>query len=294
MPKASAHDIISRQWQLLRRLPRRRPGVTAAELQSHLETEGFSVTKRTIERDLLELERHFQLDCDNRSKPHHWRWRDGAVTELGGLDISDALSLALAEQAIRPLLPASLLRALEPRFALARSKLAGLEKHSFARWLDKVRSVPAALNFQAPRIPDAVLRTVHEALLEETCLEIAYANPGDRKAKTLPLHPLGLVQRGPVAYLVTSAHDYDDPRLYALHRMSRARRLDTPRRVPPGFTLDACLAAGHLDFAPGEPIILTRNPKWIAAIWRNLLVICSFVHPLNALFSAPRDSRTTI
>ena len=33
---------------------------------------------------------------------------------------------------------------------------------------------------------------------------------------------------------------------------------------------------------------LTRKAKLIAAIWRNLLGICSFVHPLDALSSAPR------
>jgi hypothetical protein len=32
----------------------------------------------------------------------------------------------------------------------------------------------------------------------------------------------------------------------------------------------------------------------VAAIWRNLLGICAFAQPLNALFSAPGDSLTTI
>ncbi len=256
MPKASAREIVARQWEILKSLPSRSPGRTCAEIREHLALAGHEVGKRTVERDMVALSGTFSLVCDDALPAPRWRWRDGQKLETGGLTVADALSLALAEQTIRPLLPTNLLRAVEPRFALARTKLAELGQQAHARWLDTVRSVPASLTFAPPRVPAAVITVVHEALFHETCLEVDYSNPSARRAKTQLLHPLGLVQRGPVTYLVASAYDYDEPLLYALHRISRATRLPDPRRVPPGFSLDAFLAAGNLDFAPGAPVRL--------------------------------------
>lgn len=256
MPKASAREIVSRQWEILKSLPSRTPGLSCAEIREHLALAGHEVGKRTVERDMVALSGTFAIVCDDALPAPRWRWRDGQKSETGGLTVADALSLALAEQSIRPLLPRNLLRAIEPRFNLARSKLAELGQQSHARWLDKVRSVPASLAFEPPRVPESVISAVHEALFHETCLEIDYSTPSARKAKTQLLHPLGWVQRGAVAYLVASAYDFDEPLLYALHRISRAKRLEDPRRVPSGFTLDAFLASGHLDFAPGGPIRL--------------------------------------
>lgn len=54
MPKAPQHQALARQWQVLRLLPTRPPGITSRELVARLEREGFSVTKRTVERDLAE------------------------------------------------------------------------------------------------------------------------------------------------------------------------------------------------------------------------------------------------
>lgn len=259
MPKSAAHDTISRQWELLKLLPRRPPGLTCAELCSRLADNGYRVTKRTVERDLPELVARFAVTC-NEAYPRRWHWLEGASTDLVGPDLPEALGLVLAEQTVRPLLPAAVLAALQPRFDLARAKLASLDHNALARWTEKVRSVPAALQLLPPSgsgdLRAAVLADVQQALLDETLLEVDYASPAASIKRALPLHPLGLVQRGPVAYLVASAYDYDEPRLYALHRMSRVRRLAEPRRAPAGFTLDGYLAAGHLDFDPGEEIRL--------------------------------------
>lgn len=253
MPKASAAQTTSRHWQILQRLPTRAPGLTVTELADHLRHEhGFDLTKRTIERDLVELATLFPLTTHDETKPYRWRWREGSKLELAGLDLADALSLVLAEQMITPLLPASLLQALAPRFALARSKLAALGTHRFTRWSEKVRHVPAALNLQPPRIVPEVLAQVQEALLHETCVTITYLAPTAAKTQELTLHPLSLIQRGPVLYLAATAFDYEDVRLYALHRMTRPRLLEKPRRIPTGFSIDAYIDSGALDFGAGK------------------------------------------
>lgn len=257
MPKVSAKLTLSRQWQTLRRIPQRPPGVTAGELADYLRHDcGFSLTKRTVERDLVELATLFPLTTVNEEKPFRWRWAEGAKFDVSGLDLPDALALALAEQIVSPLLPGPLLHALSPRFALARTKLASLDENKLARWREKVRHVPAALEFQAPQIPPQVLAAVQTALLEDRQIEVLYRGPSDRRSKDLVLHPLVFIQRGPVPYLVATAFDYPDPRLYTLHRMTTARASDLPRTVPPNFSADSYLRSGALGFGGGGTIAL--------------------------------------
>jgi predicted DNA-binding transcriptional regulator YafY len=268
MPKAAAKLTISRYWQILLRLPSRAPGLTAAELADYLRHDcGFTLTKRTVERDLVELSTLFPLTSQADTKPFRWRWIEGKKLDVAGLDLADALSLVLAEQAITPLLPAALLQALAPRFALAREKLAALGTHPFSRWTEKVRSVPAALNLQPPRILPEVLATVQEALLRERRFTVAYTAPQAARAKEITLNPLSFIQRGPVPYLVATAFGYDDIRLYALHRMTRPHLLTAARHVPPGYTTDCYLRSGALDFDPGVPIKLRARVSNELAIY---------------------------
>ncbi|MGV8918459.1 MAG: helix-turn-helix transcriptional regulator [Pseudomonas sp.] len=219
MPSAKTRSTVSRQWELLRQLPTRGPGITSAELVLKLQDEGFPVSKRTIERDLNELSTQFALQCNDKGMPYGWHWAPGASVELPGISLSEALSLALVEDAIRPLLPASMLSALEARFCYARKKLEGLASDNHAaRWLDKVASVKPALTMQAPEVPENILETLQKALLEESQLKCQYYSAHFDKTSELILNPLALVQRGLVTYLIATAVPYTDVRQFAVHR----------------------------------------------------------------------------
>ncbi|WP_424946264.1 helix-turn-helix transcriptional regulator [Candidatus Spongiihabitans sp.] len=61
-------------------------------------------------------------------------------------------------------------------------------------------------------------------------------------AKHHVLNPLGIVVRGATVYLVATSWDYNDPRHYALHRMSNAALLDKRAKSIAGFDL-----ARHVD-----------------------------------------------
>lgn len=52
MPSAKTHTALSRQWELLQQLPKRAPGITVSELLTRLTTAGYSISRRSIERDL--------------------------------------------------------------------------------------------------------------------------------------------------------------------------------------------------------------------------------------------------
>lgn len=290
MPKANANQTLARQWELLKLLPSRPPGITATDLTSRLAELGYATSKRTVERDLNDLIRLFGFACNDKGHPYGWHWMPGQSLDLPGLSLIDALSLRVVEDALRPLLPAALLQAIEPRLQQARAMLAALAPNNpQARWADKVRTVPATLPLLPPQLTEGVLDQVQEALLREVTMTVQYVRAGGSEPKPLTLHPLALVQRGPVSYLVASAFDYPDVRLYALHRLRQVVVLDAPVRPPPGFDLDAYMASGALQFGSGKLLKLRlRLTESLAALLRET--------PLSSdqTLSAPRGGVCTL
>lgn len=271
MPSAKVHHSLARQWELLRRLPSRSPGKTAKELVAELQEAGFDVTKRTVERDLADLYDAFDLACNNRGTPYGWHWIPGASPEMPGLTLDEALSLRLLEKYLQPLLPASVLSVLAPRFKSAATKLDSLaEENAVARWTDKVRAVPPSLPFLPPKMASGVLETVQEAVLLEKQIEVEYQHFHATEAKAQRLHPLAIVQRGPVTYLVATAFDYNDARLYAVHRIAAAKLLEEPAKRSGDFDLDTYIADGALQFGGGETIVLkARISEGLAWVLRE-------------------------
>jgi len=261
MPDKPKYDAIARQWQLLKLLPgatdRSSQPKTALELQQLLAAEDTRTTsKRTIERDLNQLSHLFAITA-NDAHPRGWYWMSGRGLDLPSLDLGDALALSLLEQFLRPLLPASMLAALEPRFHLAKSKLKVLSsQRAAARWLDKVKIVSPTLNLLPPKIRPGVLAVVQQALFTDQQLDLDYHSVDRPAARAMRVHPLGLVQRGPGSYLVASVFDYADPRLFALHRIRSASPVDLPIKPHNDFSLEAYIASGALEFGDGEAIKL--------------------------------------
>ena len=142
---------IARQWEVLKLLPSRAPGHTVKEITQRLESEGFSISKRSVERDLVELSRIFPIVCNDKSKPYGWYWSKDAIVDLPGLSLAESLSLTLIEGTVKSLLPPSVLEAITPRFQQAHAHLEALEKeHKLATWRDKVAVVTQLMPQQSP------------------------------------------------------------------------------------------------------------------------------------------------
>lgn len=257
LPSATTRATLSRQWELLRQLPSRSPGITSAELVLRLKDAGFSISKRSIERDLNELSLIFPLERNDRSIPYGWYWAANAYVDLRGLSVGEALSLALVEDAVRPLLPGSMLKGLDARFSHARQKLEHLSsENKAARWLDKVASVRPDMNMQAPEVSDAILETVQKALLEEYQLQCQYYSAHTDRTVELTLNPLALIQRGQVAYLIATAQPFTDTRQFAVHRFRQLSMLDSPAQGLDAFDLQSYLRSDALQFGSAEKIEL--------------------------------------
>ena len=257
--KVAKTHTLPRQWKLLQLLPSQGPGRTVATLTELLSDAGYRVTARTVERDLPNLQRIFPLEClkgEDRTDPYRWRWEKGQVMELGGLSLGEALSLKLVEGTLAHLLPADLLQSLKPRFALATRVLAEVQpRNHAARWPNKVRAIPRTLESEPPRVNPDILASVQVALLADEQLEIVYQSLADEAPRARTVHPRALLHKGQVTYLVATRDDNDDPRLYAIHRMTAAHTTGRRVRSVP-FNLDDYVASEAHEAGPGTPITL--------------------------------------
>lgn len=257
MPAEENKNTLARQWEMLKMLPSRRPGITARELSERLQSEGFNVSKRTVERDLQSLSATFPLSCNDQSTPFGWYFAPGCHLDLPGLTLSEALTLKLVEQYLTPLLPGTMMATLGAHFEQAARKLDDMaDSNPAARWTEKIRSVLPSQPLLSPTVDADILKGLQEALLRERQVEVHYRKPGARENAVYALNPLALLQRGPVTYLVATAFTYSDVRLYALHRMHALTGLDSAALRPDGFDLDAYIRQGGANFGGGTEIEL--------------------------------------
>lgn len=243
---------------MLRLLPSHAPGVTASDLTRQLADSGYQVTKRTVERDLQELSRQFGICCNDKSIPWGWYLLSSARTELGSIDLCEAVSLTLAESVLRQMLPPSMLSTFEPKFELARKKLSAIEKLPLAQWSKKVRYVPDTLPLRPAKIDPQVLNAVQSALVTGKQLLVCY-EPFRSKPKDLRLQPTAIIQRGPTTYLIATVFDYSEIRRFPLHRIKTAGILEEAINHSAEHSIDDLIASGLMEFGDAKPIKLEAH-----------------------------------
>jgi predicted DNA-binding transcriptional regulator YafY len=229
---------------------------TLEEIRSELARDGYPVDVNTIRRNLEMLSGLFPLVCDNSVKPHKWYWMPGAKGPLDAMSLSEAMSLALLEDLLGPLLPVEMTSSLEERFEQARDKLRELKRNQNIQWRDLVRYVPPGLPFPPPALAGGVLEAVQDALLRKRKLRVAYRGVGKPQPGERILDPLAFIQLGERSYLVAGEAESPDPKTFALHRIEEAEALDEQIHGWDGFALDEYLQNGNAQFGAGGMITL--------------------------------------
>src|SRR3546814_3707096 len=77
-----------------------------------------------------------------------------------------------------------------------------------------------------PTVDNDVLVAVHEAVYMDRQLQLEYLARKRDETRHYTVHPLGLIQRGPVTYLVARFSETPKITLLAVHRIRKATRLD--------------------------------------------------------------------
>ena len=146
---------------------------------------------------------HFEIERDERSRPFGYRWKERAQgLSLPGLNERESLLLALAEEHLRNLMPASITKSMEAFFSQAQSNLDPLTKARREReWLTKVRVVSTTQPLLPPNVQPGVFEQVSNALYANQWLMVTYSNASGKRIKA-EVMPLGLAQQGPRLYVI--------------------------------------------------------------------------------------------
>lgn len=243
--------------ELLRRIPRGRK-VTASELHRQLTDAGIDRDLRTIQRQLEMLSEHFEIERDDRSKPYGYRWLEQAkALAVPNLTPQESLLLQLAEEHLKNLLPARLMKSMEGFFSQAKRNLGPDSSARLEReWPGKVRVVATSQPLLPPKVAPSVFEVVSEALYSNRWLLLDYRNSTGKRNK-VEVMPLGLVQQGPRLYLVCRYRGYENERNLALHRILSAEISTLTFERPKEFDLKRYDDDGRFGFGDGEKVRLT-------------------------------------
>ncbi|MDD2721941.1 MAG: WYL domain-containing protein [Gallionella sp.] len=260
MPRRSdTKETVLLALELMRRIPRKRT-ITAKELHEQLADSEHGRDLRTIQRQLEMLSEHFEIERDDRRKPYGYRWKECAQgMALPMLSEQESLLLTLAEQQIKSLLPASLMKTLDGFFLQARRNLEPYHQEKGKRereWLKKIRVVSTSQPLLPPKIKPGVFEQVSNALYANQWLALDYENASGKRTKANVM-PLGLAQQGPRLFLVCRFEGYDNERSLALHRIHAAKASTLTFDRPKDFDLEQYDNDGRFGFGEGKKIRLT-------------------------------------
>ena len=250
--------------EILRRIPRNQK-ITVSELHEQLIQAGYDRSRRSIERNLNELCNQYGIECDDRSKPYGYRWKNGAKgSMLPILSQQESLLLALAEEYLRNILPKSLMKSMDSLFKQAQYDLNTNEESTKNReWLDKVRVIRETIPLIAAPIDQDVFEAVSDALYNNKILNLEYENAKGKISKS-DVMPLGLAQQAPNLYLVCRFDGFTEERTLALHRIHTAKVSNLGFDRPPEFDLEKYDADGRFGFGNGKRIKLTFQMTKVA------------------------------
>lgn len=241
---SQAKDTLLRLFALLRLIPTEPQRIATPTLLEKLRDRGFSVTLRSVQRDLNRLSTPFSLQCDESEIPFRWSFTKDAPLKLEDMDASTALALYLSESHLTSLLPQTVLDQLGPQFRRARNFLGDLGHNGLADWARRVRAIPNGKTLLPAAIDPEVWGQVSAVLLERKQLQVTYQSRSKGELKQFRLHPAGLVSRHAISYLLASVDGYGDLRQFALHRIQQIQVLDEPSVLHASFDVDDYIDSG--------------------------------------------------
>lgn len=249
-----------RRFAMLQAIPWEPQSISTSEMHRKLESAGYTVEPRTVQRDLSDYSTQFHYGSESRGNALYWFWpRHCQTLSIRAINPETALILSMAERHLNSLLPRSALELLMPYFEQSRQTLVAQDPRRFGTWKNKVRVAPRGPLFTPPKVVADAQSAIFDALLADRQINARYRGRGQSVVKETVLHPLGLVSREGVIYLVATAWNYDDPYQYALHRFESAEVMTEPSKRPEGFDLDRYVESEQgFSYPTGEGSILLK------------------------------------
>ncbi|WP_144983374.1 helix-turn-helix transcriptional regulator [Halomonas sp. C22] len=249
---SDARDTLFRHITMLQLIPRYPGWISTPSLKEKLAEHGFLVDIRSLQRDLgQKLSSQFPIGCDDSQKPYRWYFDRDYQCQLPALDVPGALTLVLAEEYLKGLLPPVVISQLDPHFNDARQLLEQLAANGLSNWARRVRAIPNGKALIPAALDEATWQTVAQALLEQKAIDVQYLSRSAESEKAFTLHPQGIVSRHSVTYLLAHVDGFDDLRQFALHRVKHAALSDRAWQAQEGFDIDHYIQQGAFGYRQG-------------------------------------------
>lgn len=254
-------DTLFRYLTLLQLIPRYPGRISTPVLKEKLAERGFHIDTRSLQRDLgQKLSTQFPIGCDDSQKPYRWYFDREFQCHLPALDVPSALTLVLAEEYLKGLLPPVVVGQLAPHFNDARQLLDGMASNGLSKWARCVRAIPNGKALIPAELDEAIWQTVAEALLEQKAIDVMYLSRTSETEKPLTLHPQGMVSRHSATYLLAHVDGFEDLRQFALHRVKHAVFSQRAWQARDDFDIDRYIQGGAFGYLQGKvPITLVAH-----------------------------------
>jgi hypothetical protein len=139
---SQAKDTVLRLFALLRLIPAEPQRIANPKLFENLREKGFSVTLRSIQRDLDHFSIPFLMRSNDCEIPLRWSFTRDALQKQENMGALTALALNLSESHPNFPLPQTVLHQLSPNFVEHESRFGNLGLHGLAHWARRVLSTP--------------------------------------------------------------------------------------------------------------------------------------------------------
>ncbi|MHA7834147.1 MAG: helix-turn-helix transcriptional regulator [Algiphilus sp.] len=235
-------DQTYRQWLLLRSIPRAPNRRSTRELYECLRAEGYEITLRSVQRDLLALSTQFGFVDEVEGRTSYWFWpRDFRVLDVPGMEPETALVFFMAQRHLGEAVPPSVLRQLEPYFRQAEHVLEQTGGQLLGNGSSRVRLLPKGPGLQRPDTRPEVLTALEEGVVFQRTLRMHYQRRGEQHIQVHKIDPRGLVLKDGVTYLVGTYGSQLPPYHFAAHRIQAAETTGQSSPPLPDFDLDRYL-----------------------------------------------------
>ena len=267
-----------RQIAMLELIPRSPRKTYTREIKDKLADRGFEIDERSIQRDLVALERTLPLVCDSRDKPYGWSWaKSSEGIQAPAMDPVEALTLSLAEQYLEPLMPKASYKRIGIFFDRANAVLKEQSPKLINRWRQRVRVLPEMLRFKKPKINNGVEQALYEAAFEGKQIKAQYRKRGESRSNLRHIHPLGIVMKGSINYLIcVMDEDKKNPRYLPMHRFLQVEVLNKKVKEPEDFNLDEFTHTNNLSYEYSKELYTFK------AVFDNTAAAHLIETPLNS------------
>lgn len=233
-----------RHLEMLRKIPAY-PGhpISTIALHKHLLNEGFNISKRTVERDLIKLSEIGGLYSAETPEGYSWGCIHSSVNKYRGIQPTEALMLVLSEKLLLKTMPVEYTIRAKKRIAEAKYLLNS--DNDFSKWQEKLQVIADGypLINNSGMISESNRKIIYECVLKENQIKISYQAKDKKTTVNYDLNPLGIIIRGQSHYLVaTKNNSPEKPMLFLFHRIRAVINNYTKIDAPLSFTLEEYFA----------------------------------------------------